>query len=245
MRSIYALVDPRSPREYRYVGETKNGLRVRLNGHIQASRRRARLRRRLSPVNEWIASLIEDGIRLGIVLLERCERKTWKARERRAISLYRNRGHRLLNVNPGGAGSEDGGIKKICECGTRRKKGRCPKCRRAWKRAYSLAWSRTPKGQAYRRTFMRTLKYHAWDHARNRTPKRRAYLRAYNRSPKKLAANRVWTHKNRTAVNAAERLGITLAEYRIFQPRLTGALRPRWTARRYPRGPVARRRGPR
>jgi len=214
---IYGLYDPRRPREIRYVGKTKNGLRRRLRGHVSTARRGEKRGRHLTPVEEWILSILHEGVRLSIVLVEECDRTNWKQRERRAITLYRNRGHRLVNVLLGGDGAENGEPKLFCECGARRKKYAdgsryCPTCRRA----YACARSRMPKGRAYLRDYLRSPKRLAWDLARSRTPRRQAQLRAYYRKNRMQVMRRVrsWYRRNRALIAAARHAGITLTEYR-------------------------------
>lgn len=150
--SIYGLYDPRKPKEIRVVGKTKRSLEQRLAGYVSEARWKRRLGRRIQPSHVWVLELADFGLRPGIRLIQACDRRTWKARERRSIRLHREHGHRLLNVHLGGNGREDGSPKRICDkCGARRKRRAngsyyCLACYAAWRRttarAYDLAYKR-------------------------------------------------------------------------------------------------------
>lgn len=95
---IYALVDPRAPKNFKYVGKTIN-TKDRLKSHI------SRASKRLTPKDEWLCQLQADGITPQIVILEEvgfryeCE---WGDREHFFITYYFNKGFKLLNTLPGG-----------------------------------------------------------------------------------------------------------------------------------------------
>jgi hypothetical protein len=197
MRKIYGLFDPRKPGEFRVIGETKSSIAIRLCGYISQARLKQRRNWPLPPSYVWILKLLDQDIRPSIRLIEICRKETWRQRERRAITLYRSRGHRLLNVHPGGVGKEDGGRKLFCDkCGTRRvffQDGTpyCPKCararnrtpkQRAYRRAYSRAYRKTQKGRAYERNYQRTPEYKAAARARQRKPMGKAYQRDWGRA---------------------------------------------------------------
>ncbi len=129
---IYGIVDPRKPNEFRIIGKTKLALSVRLNLYICPARYKKKLGRRLTASEIWILSLVEKGIRPQILLIEKCV--NWKSRERRAISLYRGAGHKLLNKLAGGNGAESGSPKRFCTICSSRKlvhpggQRYCPTC---------------------------------------------------------------------------------------------------------------------
>jgi hypothetical protein len=107
---IYCMIDPRSG-ETMYVGKTFN-LRQRLAGHI------------FSPCNEsmssWIKSLLEQGVKPKIELLESVAPGTsWQEREVFWIAEMKRKGASLLNRTDGGGGdinpSEESIMKKEFE----------------------------------------------------------------------------------------------------------------------------------
>ncbi len=194
--SIYGLYDPKRPNEIRVIGKTKQRLRVRLCGHIAAARRKRRLGRRLWPSQVWILKLIDRGTEPSIRLIEKCHKAIWKRRERRAIALYRNRGHGLLNVHPGGDGCDSREPKVRCDrCGARRKRfpngdWYCPNCRNAGRRRTDRETRKTPGYKAYQRHYERA----------HRNPHRKAYHRAYSSDRYR-----------------AKKLGLTVKEFRARQ----------------------------
>jgi hypothetical protein len=174
--SIYGLYDPRHPHEFRVIGKTKNSLSTRLAGYIHGARRKRRIGRRLQPSYVWIIGLLSKGIRPSICLIETCSEETWRRCERRTITRFRNRGHRLLNVHMGGNGRETGDPKLICDkCGCKRKRRAngsyyCQACYRVWRRTKATAYD-----QRYNRKYRETNSavrvrdrnyYRDWRHAR-------------------------------------------------------------------------------
>lgn len=87
--SIYALTDAVTG-EVRYIGKANNP-KDRLKGHMRDSLRRD------TPVYRWIR---KNGIPGMVILQENCA--DWKAAEIAAISEYKAKGARLLNVAIGG-----------------------------------------------------------------------------------------------------------------------------------------------
>lgn len=112
---IYGVFDPRKPDEFRVVGKTKRNLRVRLSDYVTQARLKQKRNWRMMPSYVWILKLLDKGVRPNIRLIETCNSKVWRQRERLAIATYRNRGHGLLNVHDGGNGSDDG--KRKLDCG--------------------------------------------------------------------------------------------------------------------------------
>lgn len=95
---IYALVDPRKPGEYRYVGWTLN-MRKRLNTHIAQAIRDNHPHR-----SAWIRSLLAESVRPGIIELDQCPEELWPDREIYWIAKSRADGHSLTNHTDGGEG---------------------------------------------------------------------------------------------------------------------------------------------
>lgn len=92
--SIYCLIDPRT-KEIRYVGKTINPER-RLRKHLIDTERNHRV--------NWIRSVLNDGIRPVLEVLERCSEDAWREAERFWISYLRFLGARLTNSIDGGNG---------------------------------------------------------------------------------------------------------------------------------------------
>lgn len=93
---IYALSDPLTPCEIRYIGKTENALGTRLSSHIYA-RHRAEVCHRLN----WIKKLVAEGRRPLVWPLEICPLESWAERERFWIAFFRPLGL-LTNGTDGG-----------------------------------------------------------------------------------------------------------------------------------------------
>jgi hypothetical protein len=93
-RVVYALVDPRHPEQYRYVGQTRD-----LEYRVKVHRHHARVGRRSTRLYDWIRSVPE----VAAVVLEHCETdEELNERERHWIAKLRAEGHDLLQVRAGG-----------------------------------------------------------------------------------------------------------------------------------------------
>jgi hypothetical protein len=101
---IYGLYDPVDG-EVRYVGRTKQPLHVRLNQHIDQSRRkRNSLPKFTNPRVDWIRWVLAQGRRPGIKLLERVPIKQQRELEAKWMAQFPN----LVNsgsANQGGTRS--------------------------------------------------------------------------------------------------------------------------------------------
>ena len=96
---IYGLTCPHTGK-VRYVGKSDNPL-VRLNSHLSNLKNR-------TPKVCWIRSLLKDGYRPGVVLLELVDSSLWEDAERRWIAKLREGGADLLNYLDGGEGWPSG-----------------------------------------------------------------------------------------------------------------------------------------
>lgn len=96
---IYALVDPRSPDDIRYIGKSFD-VNKRLKGHLSKDSLKTQ-----SHKNNWIKSLLGGGVRPGIMEIESCPISGWEQREIYWIDYYKSKGHRLTNGTDGGGGS--------------------------------------------------------------------------------------------------------------------------------------------
>ena len=101
MSKIYALIDPRDD-QVRYIGKTKNELKVRLRGHLEKSRN---LNNKWHVAN-WIRSLEAEGLIPKIVEIDDLPDSEIDEAEIRYIREYRELGYDLTNNTLGG----DGGI---------------------------------------------------------------------------------------------------------------------------------------
>lgn len=95
---IYGLIDPRN-NELRYVGKTENNLLARLRSHVH----RAVVERPTLHVSRWLATMISDGVRPEIMLLETVPiGGDWIEAECFWIEAMRALGCRMTNLTPGG-----------------------------------------------------------------------------------------------------------------------------------------------
>jgi len=78
----------------RYVGKTIN-INNRLKQHIYSSKNPS------SPVQFWIASIMEKGFDVNIKIVLECG-DDWQSAEIDAISKFRKLGCDLMNIQPGG-----------------------------------------------------------------------------------------------------------------------------------------------
>jgi hypothetical protein len=94
--AIYALTHPLTG-EIRYVGKTNGRISRRLSAHINSSANR------ITPVACWIRSLLTQGLRPSIIVLEYVPTTKWEEKECEYIASFRAQpGCRLLNVTAGG-----------------------------------------------------------------------------------------------------------------------------------------------
>lgn len=100
---IYGLVDPRT-HYITYIGRTTQRLNIRLNQHIDTSQRKRSQCARC----KWIRSLLEEGLRPSIVVLDMVSVGQAAESEGEWIAMYRAIGVDLLNEqshNVGGSKS--------------------------------------------------------------------------------------------------------------------------------------------
>lgn len=101
MTKIYTLKHP-DTQEIRYVGKTVQQLKYRLATHISRSKKY-----RYAYVNCWIYSLLQEGKKPLIELIEEIEDNLWEEREIYWIQYYSSR-TRLTNFQLGGGHSNVG-----------------------------------------------------------------------------------------------------------------------------------------
>lgn len=101
MTKIYTLKHP-DTQEIRYVGKTVQQLKYRLATHISRSKKY-----RYAYVNCWIYSLLQEGKKPLIELIEEIEDNLWEEREIYWIQYYSSR-TRLTNFQLGGGHSNIG-----------------------------------------------------------------------------------------------------------------------------------------
>lgn len=103
MAIIYGLFDPRRDdriSDIRYIGQTKVRQNVRLNHHVSEAKRRNR------HVDKWIRSLLRDGIRPIMMVIEEVDTDTRFALEKTWIAEGRRLGWHLTNLTDGGEGTD-------------------------------------------------------------------------------------------------------------------------------------------
>lgn len=94
---IYSLRHP-DTNEVRYVGKTTRRLCQRLGNHIYNAKRTKHNKH----LSNWILSLLKEGKKPIIELIEECDYNIWQEREKYWISFYPN----LINATLGGDGCE-------------------------------------------------------------------------------------------------------------------------------------------
>lgn len=92
---IYALAHPET-KQIRYIGKS-NFPKRRLQEHHCLYRLNGNTHK-----NNWIKSLLKQGLRAELLILEECEELNWQEREKFWISFYKES---LVNANEGGAGT--------------------------------------------------------------------------------------------------------------------------------------------
>ncbi len=105
---IYALADPRTPHDYRYVGRTVWQPDERLNSHIQVAMARKRdgsWRNAVTHNIAWIRSVIRAGYRPVISVLAMVQASRRVFAEQQWIASMKEAGYRLTNATAGGEGS--------------------------------------------------------------------------------------------------------------------------------------------
>lgn len=97
---IYALCDPNTLR-VRYVGKSNNP-KERLSGHLSERSLRAG-----NEKNAWLKSLLLQGLRPVLIILQEITHGCWAEAERAWICLFRMQGCSLTNTSDGGEGVLD------------------------------------------------------------------------------------------------------------------------------------------
>jgi hypothetical protein len=100
--TIYALVDSRTPGEYRYIGKTTRTLARRLYFHIYRQPKEMNLYKK-----RWIEKVQKAGGEIIAVSLEECSDDSQNEREMFWIEACRSGGHRLTNMSDGGEGGRN------------------------------------------------------------------------------------------------------------------------------------------
>ena len=67
---IYALFDPRTPEQIRYIGKTKNKPHKRVNNHINSAKKDNSYRA------NWINGLLQQHVRPDFKVIEECSSKS-------------------------------------------------------------------------------------------------------------------------------------------------------------------------
>lgn len=99
--AIYALLDPDS-KKVRYVGKASNPGK-RLAEHLGPASLRGRTYR-----SRWIASLVMQGKRPVLQILEWVPESEWSQAEKRYVAEFKSLGANLVNGDEGGLGGQTG-----------------------------------------------------------------------------------------------------------------------------------------
>ena len=94
---IYGLFDPRNPNEYKYIGQT-------VNGPERPESYKTCLDDLSNGLVEWILSLRRDNLVPEWRIIHECQPGMLDELEVKTIKEYKEQGHKLLNVMPGGRG---------------------------------------------------------------------------------------------------------------------------------------------
>jgi hypothetical protein len=103
---IYSLVDPRDKR-VRYIGKTVN-ITKRYENHLHQMQG-------FNPHKEnWIKKLTTINLKPELQIIEICNEKNWKDREKYWIAYYREKHNDLTNILDGGEGVSSREWREIC-----------------------------------------------------------------------------------------------------------------------------------
>jgi hypothetical protein len=103
---IYALFDPRSPEEFRYIGQTNPNKR-KYYKNTRPEMYETRVRSGLFPntlVYNWVKSLQAENIEYSWKVIRECQEHELDDVEIEEIAKYRALGFNLLNMTNGGKG---------------------------------------------------------------------------------------------------------------------------------------------
>lgn len=106
---IYALSDPRSPYDYRYVGRTTWAVEDRVAAHVRSALSRladGSWRYTVTHKIAWLRALERAGCRPVVTVLATVPREDRIFEEQKWIAAIREAGHRLTNATGGGEGPE-------------------------------------------------------------------------------------------------------------------------------------------
>lgn len=98
---IYALSDPRTPDNVRYIGKATD-IHNRLNRHLKETS--------ITKKNNWIKMLSKENIIPLISIIDIVEDNEWQKFEIYWISQFKTWGFNLLNMTAGGDGVDKGNI---------------------------------------------------------------------------------------------------------------------------------------
>ena len=113
--NIYTLSHPIT-NEIRYIGQTKNSLEQRLIGHLKSKDRTHR--------TYWIKSLINNGLKPKIELIETVDKEMGPISEIFWITMFKSWGFKLCNLTDGGETSTTKHIIRSKEWGENIRKGK-------------------------------------------------------------------------------------------------------------------------
>lgn len=130
---IYSLSDPISG-HVRYIGKSNNPKQRFTNGHMVCIHHKDKKSKKRS----WIKSLVDDGKKPKLDIIDEVDVSDWAFWERHYISLFKSWGFKLTNTTDGGEGgsgcSWNKGKKHTQETINKiKERRRCQKSTKGWK----------------------------------------------------------------------------------------------------------------
>jgi len=136
---IYTLEDPIT-KVVRYIGKTEQSLSKRLVKHVHDSKKKTSHR------NNWITSLVKQGLRPTITLLEEVTSKDWQSEEKYWIPQFKAWGFDLVNGTYGGEAVYKKGETLIHKYGEEKAKSIKEKQSASQLRLYKTGYTNPMKG---------------------------------------------------------------------------------------------------
>ena len=192
---IYGLSDPRTD-EIRYVRKSVSGM-TRPRAHLFPSMLRHHNRR-----VAWLKSLLKEGLKPDIVVLERANAESLPELEKLAIAHYRSMGFDLVNGTDGGEGCTG---RKLSEDAKRRvseaRKGKHPSAdtKQRMKDAQRARYAENPMPREQIQRMHEALSSRTAEEVQAHREKMRDGAARSNRA-------RVWTEASRKKISDADKL---------------------------------------
>lgn len=117
---IYTLTDPTTGR-IGYVGKAKNKIKRkwdhigRPKGELQGKVYKTRNEDHKTYKDFWVRSLLRKGITPIMDIVEVADTTNWKEREVFYVKKFKEEGHKLTNLTPGGDNCYEGATKRVAK----------------------------------------------------------------------------------------------------------------------------------